>query len=319
VCSGSWTDALPGPSVTRHGYAYFSMDSNDGTLEEPALLYQQDVPNTSTIGHTSSFSWDGSVLIWSHEPGGGVAAECEITDPIENRQMYFFRAETGNELGRWTIPSQSAQENCASVHIMQSIPTTNGRDVLSSGTYQAGTYVIDYTDPIDRNAKAIGWSDPPPRVPTNLLAGAWTTYWYNGFLYESDIFYGLHIMRSTSPEAQTPVRFDFLNAQTMMPFETPQPVCRGQEATHVGTGGADAMRGTPGRDVMVGLGGRDEIRARGGNDLVCAGGGSDTVGGAAGNDTLLGQDGNDALAGGPGTDRCIGGPGRDTVTTCERR
>jgi hypothetical protein len=319
VCSGSWVDADPDPDASFHGYAYFSMDSNGGTLEDPAVLYQQDVPGTFTIGHTSSFSWDGSVLIWSHEPGGGVGAQCEITDPIEFRQMYFFRAETGNELGRWTIPSQSAQENCASVHIMQSIPTTNGLDVLSSGTYQAGTYIIDYTDPIDRNAKAIGWSDPPPRVPTNLLAGAWTTYWYNGFLYESDILYGLHIMRSTSPEAQTDVELPFLNPQTMMPFETPVTAfCRGAEADFVGTSGADVIVGTPGDDVIAGLGGRDDINGRGGNDVVCAGGGGDTVRGRGGNDLLLGQKGRDTLVGGAGRDRCWGGPGRDTARGCEQ-
>jgi hypothetical protein len=321
VCSGSWLDADPDPDASFHGYAYFSMDAADGgSLVDPELLYQQDVPGTFTIGHTSSFSWDGRVLIWSHEPGGGTQAQCEITDPIEFRQMYFFRAETGNELGRWTTPSQTAQENCASVHIMQSIPTTNGLDVLSSGTYQAGTYIIDYTDPIGFNAKAIGYSDPPPRVPTNLLAGAWTTYWYNGFLYESDIFFGLHIMRSTSPEAQTDVELPFLNPQTMMPFELPGPtvMCRGQEATIVGTNGPDVLLGTPGDDVIAGLGGRDEIDARGGEDLVCAGAGNDEVMGRGGNDRLFGQNGRDFLAGGPGQDLCNGGPGRDRATGCER-
>jgi PA domain/RTX calcium-binding nonapeptide repeat (4 copies) len=317
VCSGSWTDADPDPDVTRHGYAYFSMDSAGGTLEQPALLYQQDVPNTATIGHTSTFSWDGSVLVWSHEPGGGTQAQCEITDPIEFRQMYFFRAETGNELGRWTIPSQSAQENCASVHIMQSIPTTNGLDVLTSGTYQAGTYLIDYTNPIGFSSTTIGYSDPPPRVPTNLLAGAWTTYWYNGFLYESDIFYGLHIMRSTSPEAQTGVELPFLNPQTMMPFDVPPVTCAGKVATHVGTAGDDVMVGTPGNDVMAGLGGEDDIDASGGNDTVCAGAGSDTALGRGGNDILLGEQGPDALIGGNGQDRCNGGPGADSATTCE--
>jgi hypothetical protein len=322
ACSGSWVDADPEPDVSNHGFAYFRMDGAGGaSLENPVLMYQQDVPGTLTIGHTSTWSWDGSVLVWSHEPGGGVAAQCEITDPIEFRQMYFFRAETGNELGRWTIPSQSSAENCASVHIMQSIPTTNGLDVLSSGTYQAGTYVIDYTDPIDRNARAIGWSDPPPRVPTNLLAGAWTTYWYNGFLYESDILYGLHIMRSTSPEAQTAVELDFLNPQTMMPFELPEPpvLCRGEEATHVGTSGPDSMLGTSGDDVIAARGGADEVNSRGGNDLVCGGGGNDQIAGRGGNDRLFGEDGRDSLAGGPGNDLCNGGPGRDTATNCERR
>jgi hypothetical protein len=327
VCSGSWVDADPEPDESFHGYAYFSMDSSDGgSLEQPALLYQQDVPGTFTIGHTSSFSWDGKTLIWSHEPGGGTAAQCEITDPIEFRTMYFFRAETGNELGRWIIPSQSSIENCASVHIMQSIPTTNGLDVLTSGTYQAGTYLVDYTNPINFNAKTIGYSDPPPRQPPTLLAGAWATYWYNGFLYESDILFGLHIMRSTSPEAQTPVELPFLNPQTMLPFEVPSVLCRGLEATHVGTPGEDFVQGTPGADVIATFGGDDFIDGRGGSDVVCAGKGTDLVRGKSGHDVLAGQRGsdelrggrgNDNLIGGPGVDKCVGGGGNDNGKSCE--
>jgi hypothetical protein len=150
------------------------------------------------------------------------------------------------------------------------------------------------------------------------LAGAWATYWYNGYLYESDILYGLHIMRSTSPEAQTPVELPFLNPQTMMPFELPEPVlCGALEATHVGTSGADIMLGTPGDDVIASRGGGDQIDALGGNDVVCAGAGADEARGRGGDDILRGQNGPDALRGGAGDDRCNGGPGNDTGTSCE--
>lgn len=324
ACSGSWEG--------QHGYTYFSMDAADGgSLADPVFMYERNMEGTFTIGHTTGFSWDGQYLYWSHEPGGGTAAQCETSDPITNRQMWILRAERGNELSRWTIPSQSAQENCASVHIMQSIPTVNGLDVLSTGTYQAGTYILDVTDPGSQTPHAIGWSDPPARVPTTLLAGAWATYWYNGYHYESDILFGLHIHRSTSPEAQTPVELPFLNPQTMMGFEEsePPPVqgsCRGQDATHVGTPGRDTIVGTPGRDVIVGLGGNDVIRGRGSNDLICAGAGRDRVSGGAGNDRIFGQrghdilrggTGNDLLNGGGGRDICRGGPGNDRGVSCE--
>jgi hypothetical protein len=38
--------------------------------------------------------------------------------------------------------------------------------------------------------------------------------WYNGYVYESDIYTGLHVFRPTAWAAQTPVRFPFLNPQT---------------------------------------------------------------------------------------------------------
>jgi hypothetical protein len=330
ACSGSTANNITG----QHGWSYWSMDAADGgSLETPALLYERNIArvnnqtvsdpneNGATLGHTSSFSWDGKIFLWSTEPGGGVNSNCEETDADENREMYFFSAELGQMKGKWTIPTQSEDESCASIHIMQSIPTTNGRDVMSSGTYMAGTYVVDYTDPTGPHA--IGWSDPPADVvpapnPALILGGAWATYWYNGYLYESNIKKGLFIFESTSPEAQTPVQLDFMNPQTMMEIPPVPVLCRGQEADFVGTSGADTILGTPGRDVIAARGGADTVNARGGRDVVCAGGGNDTVRGRGGNDLLLGQRGRDTLVGGAGRDRCNGGPGRDTARGCER-
>ena len=338
VCSGS-----VGANNTsgQHGFSYWSMDASDGgSLETPVLLYERNVSrvnnqtvgppggsgagsgeNGVTLGHTSSFSYDGKILLWSTEPGGGVQAQCQESDADENREMYFFSAELGQLKGLWRIPTQSAQESCASVHIMQSIPTLNNRYVFSSGTYMAGTYVVDYTDPV--TPRTLGWSDPPadnPALPApqdSMLGGAWATYWYNGYLYESNISKGLFVMRSTSPEAQTPVRLPFLNPQTMM--EIPQVVrCKGKVATLVGTAGKDALVGTPGTDVVRSAGGRDKIKTRGGNDVICAGAGKDKVRAGGGSDVLRGQGGNDRLNGGAGTDLCVGGRGDDRARRCEQ-
>ena len=334
VCSGSW----PANNTTtgNHGYSYWSMDAADGgSLETPVLLYERDISrvnnqtvsdvneNGATLGHTTSFSWDGKILLWSSEPGGGVNSNCEETDSDETREMYFLSSELGQLKGAWTTPTQSADESCASAHIMQSIPTTNGRDVMTSGTYMAGTYLVDFTDPV--TPSTIGWSDPPPDEvpapnPALILGGAWTTYWYNGYLYESNIKKGLLVFQSTSPEAQTPVELDFLNPQTFMPLPELQPAatCKGKDATHVGTPGKDNIVGTSGRDVIVARGGNDRINAKGGNDLVCAGAGNDKVRGGGGNDKLFGQGGNDVLNGGAGRDRCVGGPGNDKAIKCEK-
>jgi RTX calcium-binding nonapeptide repeat (4 copies)/LVIVD repeat len=339
VCSGSWP-ANSG-ATGHHGYSYWSMDAADGgSLANPVLLYERDiarvnnqtvtdpnppptsnpVENGATLGHTTSFSWDGKILLWSSEPGGGVQSNCEETDSDETREMYFLSSELGELKGLWRTPTQSVHESCASVHIMQSIPTTNGRDVMSSGTYMAGTYLVDYTDPV--TPTTLGWSDPPPdAVPPAdravILGGAWATYWYNGFLYESNIKKGLFVMKSTSPEAQTPIKLPFLNPQTFMPL--PQAgTCKGKTATVVGTGAADNLVGTTGKDVVAALGGNDKVNGKGGRDLVCGGGGKDRLRGKGGNDKLFGQAQNDKLNGGGGRDRCVGGGGNDTARKCEK-
>lgn len=60
-------------------------------------------------------------------------------------------------------------------------PTDKGR-VLVHGSYQSGIGVLDFTDPA--NAPEIAYADPAPLVPTTL-GGDWSSYWYDGFIYES--------------------------------------------------------------------------------------------------------------------------------------
>ena len=114
------------------------------------------------------------------------------------------------------------------------------------------------------------------------------------------------------------------------------PTCAGQEATIVGTAGADVLFGTPGNDIVALLAGDDSFRGDLGNDTVCGAsgddelngqGGVDTLRGGAGDDQLRGEANNDALyggsddddlfGGGGAADACYGGSGTNTLDTCE--
>jgi hypothetical protein len=166
------------------GFRVFSLGGpSGGSLEDPELMHHVTVP-TVTVGHSAAFTWDGEVIVFGHEPGGGVAAECEATDDPLKRTFFFYNAETGALLGTWTLPRpQSSTENCT-LHNYNLVPLRDGRDVLVSGNYQAGTWVVDLTDPA--NARTVAWSDPPPKpVPPGTpfccdVTGAWSTYWYDG-------------------------------------------------------------------------------------------------------------------------------------------
>jgi hypothetical protein len=86
--------------------------------------------------------------------------------------------------------------------------------------------VIDITDPA--NPVTVGWSDTPPAPPVPLpspppfctagggcpLTGAWSTHWYNGFLYESHIGEGLNIFRLSGNTLAHSMKLDRLNPQT---------------------------------------------------------------------------------------------------------
>ena len=200
-----------------NGFTVFRMDPNsngNGSITNPQHIDSQ-VVNGVGIGHTATFTWDGSRFVFGHEPGGGTGAACEDHDPDRDRTFFYFNTDSAEKIGTWTMPrTQGADENCT-LHNINFIPTTDGSDLLVSGNYQAGTWVTDWTDP--KNPIDLAFADPPSLTPGSLtLGGAWSTYWYNGFLYETEITKGLNVFSFDDPRADNAVEFDFLNPQTQM-------------------------------------------------------------------------------------------------------
>jgi hypothetical protein len=185
-----------------------------GTIEDPLFLYTIEEPGVDGVQgnwHSAAFSWDGDVIILGWEPGGGALPECEASDPPVKKSAFFYDADTGAKLGQWTLPRpQSSTENCT-IHNYNAVPLRSGRDVLVLGNYQAGTWVVDFTNPA--SARTVAWSDPPPLVPTQL-GGAWSSYWYNNFIYESEITKGLNVFRLSDPTTSGARRLGHLNPQT---------------------------------------------------------------------------------------------------------
>jgi hypothetical protein len=181
-----------------------------GSLTDPDLLMSKSVPGV-TIGHSAQFSNDGDVLIFGHEPGGGVAPRCEASSPDLDKSLFFFDTSSGALLGTWVLPRpQSSIENCT-IHNLNIVPLPSGNDVLVHGSYQSGTSVVDFTDPA--NAVEIAFSDPPPIVPLDL-GGAWSSYWYDGFIYETNITEGLNIFKFSGKQTAGAKKLGHLNPQT---------------------------------------------------------------------------------------------------------
>ena len=106
--------------------------------------------------------------------------------------------------------TQSATENCT-LHNLNTIPLKSGRDILVHGSYQSGTSLVDFTNPA--NPVELAWSDPPPIVPTDL-GGAWSSYWYNDYIYETNITEGLNIFEYVGPQVKGNFNLAYLNPQT---------------------------------------------------------------------------------------------------------
>jgi hypothetical protein len=197
------------------GARIFSLDPDDGaSLTNPVLMHHFDIPGV-TIGHSASWSWDGEVLIFGHEPGGGTQARCQATSAEVDRTIFFYDHE-GNQLGTFLHPRpQTATENCT-WHNYNVVPTNKGR-ILVAGNYQSGISVLDFTDPA--NVREIAYADPAPLInPDDPAAieggGDWSSYWYDGRIYESDMTRGLLIWNLIDPAVAGARKLGHLNPQT---------------------------------------------------------------------------------------------------------
>ena len=302
------------------GLTVFSLGgARGGTLEDPSQLWTKSLQGVS-IGHAATFSWDGSILAFGHEPGGGVQPECEAQDDPVKKTLFFFNSVDGTELGRWVLPRpQTAQENCT-IHNFNTVPTAS-RNILVAGNYQAGISVVDFTNPAQ--PQEIAYADPAPLQP-EADGGDWSTYWYNGIIYESDIYRGLITWKLNDPAVSGAQSLPHSNPQTQeftisFTGQVDTTRCLGKAVTLFGSLGDDVLRGQKGRDVIATGDGDDTILGLNGNDRICGGAGNDEIKGGRGKDRLAGQAGKDALNGGAGSgDVCKGGPKRDRGTKCEK-
>ena len=145
--------------------------------------------------HSATFSNDASKVIFTDEWGGGIAARCRSTDKPEWGADAIFTVDGKRSLtfhGYYKLPApQTADENCVA-HNGNVIPVP-GRDLMVQGWYQGGVSVFDFTDPA--KPVEIAYFDRGPMDSTKLeMAGSWSAYWYNGYIYSTEIMRGLDVL-----------------------------------------------------------------------------------------------------------------------------
>lgn len=144
--------------------------------------------------HSATFSNDGSMVLFTDEWGGGRAPRCRASDRYEWGANAIFTIENGEMHFKsyYKMPAaQSEFENCVA-HNGSPIPIP-GREVMVQGWYQGGVSVFDWTDPM--KPTEIAYFDRGPLDANELTsAGSWSVYWYNGYMYNSEIARGLDIL-----------------------------------------------------------------------------------------------------------------------------
>ena len=176
--------------------------------------------------HGATFSNDGSKVIFTDEWGGGTAARCRVTDDLSWGANAIYDIVGGQFVFKSYVKmpaSQTNQENCVS-HLPSLVPVP-GRDIITQAWYQAGVSVIDFTD--SANPKEIGYYDRGPISGTSLvLGGLWSSYYYNGRIFGSEIARGFDVwnltptaeLSSNEIGAAAEVQFDRLTPQHQTQF-----------------------------------------------------------------------------------------------------
>jgi hypothetical protein len=133
-------------------------------------------------------------------------------------------------VGYYKLPApQTKEENCVA-HNGSLIPVP-GRDIMAQAWYQGGLSLFDFTDPT--HPVEIAYFDRGPADGTKMiLGGYWSTYWYNGFIYGSEIVRGLDVFELTPSEhlsqneidAARLVKFDHFNVQNQQRLVWPASV-----------------------------------------------------------------------------------------------
>ena len=141
--------------------------------------------------------------------------------------IFNLKDDKLNFANYYKLPAaQGDTENCVA-HNGSLIPVP-GRDIEVQAWYQGGVSVMDFTDPA--NPFEIAYFDRGPIDPNMLvLGGDWSAYWYNGYIYGSEIARGLDVFQLTPTkfltqneiDAAKTVQVSDLNVQNQQKIEWP--------------------------------------------------------------------------------------------------
>ena len=196
--------------------------------------------------HSATFNNDGTKVVFTDEWGGGGQGFCAPDTTREwgaNGIYDIVRDGDGDITGMefveyYKIPNVQEENEICVAHNGNLIPIP-GRDIMVQAWYQGGMSIWEFTD--SENPVELAWFDRGP-IQTDpdgpvSRGGFWSTYWYDGLIYGTDITRGFDVFQLhgddvlTQPEVDAAMALeeDQVNAQTQYRYDTevadPSPAC----------------------------------------------------------------------------------------------
>ena len=158
--------------------------------------------------HSATFNNDGTKVIFTDEWGGGGRARCRAWDPIDwGADAIYDIVDNKLEFrSHYKMPApQLETENCVA-HNGSIIPIPN-RDIFVQAWYQGGISIVDFTD--SSEPVEIAYFDRGPIDDDILmLGGYWSAYYYNGYIYGTEITRGLDVFKLTPSQYISELEID---------------------------------------------------------------------------------------------------------------
>ena len=143
--------------------------------------------------HSATFNNDASKVVFTDEWGGGGRPRCRVHDPKDWGANAIYDIVDGKLEFKsyYKMPApQTDTENCVA-HNGSVVPVP-GRDIFVQAWYQGGVSIMDFTD--SENPMEIAYFDRGPVHESKLTTGGyWSTYFYNGKIYGTEITRGLDV------------------------------------------------------------------------------------------------------------------------------
>ena len=158
--------------------------------------------------HSATFNNAGDKIVFTDEWGGGGRPRCRAWDPMDWGANAIYDI-VDNKLvfkSHYKMPApQTETENCVA-HNGSIIPIPN-RDIFVQAWYQGGLSVMDFTD--SENPIEIGYFDRGPISEEQLISGGyWSTYYYEGKIYGTEIARGIDVFQMTPSQFITQKEID---------------------------------------------------------------------------------------------------------------